>query len=301
MTPEKRYAAPKAGRTEYNSLVRDTGPRNVKESSSIMRNVSTWSLHRTLGRFAAPDSAYLGGPFMPVPPESAGLTLLDLPAELKRHGYDAVQICHFHLPERSPGYLRQLSGALDTAGIALEMLLIDDGDPTDDRSEPWLNEWLNVAAALGAKRARIMAGRAAPTPELIRTAAQRLVRLADAHPEVRIVTENWLGMMPDAQAVRSFLAETGDVVGLLIDLGNWRGPGKYDELAAIAPLAESCHAKCHVADGELGAEDFRRSLRVLKDAGYAGPLALIYDGPDADEWTWLGREQALVDEVFGHP
>jgi sugar phosphate isomerase/epimerase len=270
-----------------------------------MRTVSTWSLHRTLGRFVAPDSASLGGPFMPAPAEPAGLALVDLPAALKRHGYDAVQICHFHLPSRSSSYLARLRHALETAGIVLEMLLIDDGDLTDsahsDRVEAWLGEWLDAAIVLGAKRARVMAGRSAPTPELIRESARRLRRLAESHPGVRIVTENWLGMMPDAETVQAYLAETGDAVGLLIDLGNWKTPGKYDELARIAPLAESCHAKCHTACGALDGEDFRRSLRILRDAGYAGPLALIYDGPDDDEWSWLDAEYALVREVFGQP
>lgn len=136
-------------------------------------------------------------------------------------------------------------------------------------------------------------------PELIHACGQRLVRLAAAHPGVRIVIENWMAMLPDADTVLALLAETGDAVGLLIDLGNWRGPEKYAELARIAPLAESCHAKCHVVDGALDAADFQRALRVLIDAGYAGPLALIYDGPDPDEWAWLDAEQALVREVVG--
>ena len=44
--------------------------------------------------------------------------------------------------------------------------------------------------------------------------------------------------------------------------------------------------------------DFRRSLAVLRDAGFDGPLALIYDGPDADEWANLDRVWAIVTDVF---
>jgi hypothetical protein len=46
-------------------------------------------------------------------------------------------------------------------------------------------------------------------------------------------------------------------------------------------------------------EDFRRSLQVLADAGFEGPLALVYDGPDDDEWTCLDIEYGIVTEVFG--
>jgi sugar phosphate isomerase/epimerase len=273
------------------------------EERGKMRTVSTWSLHRTLGRFVAPNSAWRGGQLMNGAAHPGGLQLLDLPAELKKRGYGAVQMCHFHLPWTSPSYLGELRDSLQASNIRLEALLIDDGDVTDPddalSAAGWIGNWLDIATELDAESARVMAGRATPTPERIKTSAQTLMLLAESHPAVRVVTENWLGMMPDAAAVRAFFAETGDTVGLLVDLGNWRGPGKYDELAAIAPRAESCHAKCHVVDGKLDAADFRRSLQVLKDAGFFGDLSLIYDGPDDDEWTWLDAEYELVREVFG--
>ena len=142
-------------------------------------------------------------------------------------------------------------------------------------------------------------GRAEPTPETIRECAGRLVRLAKAHPDVRIVIENWTGVLRDASSVQAMLEATDDAVGLLIDLGNWRGPHKYEELARIAPLAESCHAKCHFDGSEPDAGDFRRSLQILKDAGYHGPLTLIYDGADDDEWAMLEVEDELCRRVFG--
>ncbi len=268
----------------------------------ITSAVSTWSLHRTLGRFAAEDSAVGGGRFVDSPPSPDGLPLLELPAELRRRGYDAVQICHFHLPSRAPEYLGELRAALAESGIVLDALLIDDGDlthPTDaDQNEAWIGAWLDTATALGAKRARVCAGRSAPTSATLEESARRLVRLASAHPDVRVVTENWMEMTPDAASVLALFEATGDAIGLLIDLGNWRGPGKYDELAAIASLAESCHAKCHFSAEGADREDFRHSLGVIKANGYDGPLALIYDGPANEEWAGLDTEYEIVREVF---
>lgn len=268
-----------------------------------MRAVSTWSLHRTLGRFTGPDSAFNGGRFIDAEPVPAGLSLLDLPAELQQCGYGAVQICHFHLPSRSPEYLGELRVALDEFGIELEALLIDDGDLTSaataDEAEAWIGGWLETAATLGARRARVCAGRSAPTAGTLRESADRLVRLAAAQPEVRVVTENWMELLPDADAVLTLLDATGETVGLMIDLGNWSGPGKFRDLARIAPFAETCHAKCRFADGVPDREDFTASLRVLKAAGYDGPLALIYDGRDDDEWTALDAEFEIVRSVFG--
>ena len=269
----------------------------------MKRTVSTWSLHRTLGRFVEADSATLGGPFMDASSGTGGIALLELPRQLKAHGYEAVQIVHFHLPSVEPVYLAQLRAALQEAGVELDTLLIDDGDLMDpknaDRTESWIGDWLDVAVALGATRARVVAGQAEPTPERLRESARRLVRLARAHPDVRLVTENWKSLLPDGATVRELLRQTGNEVGLLIDLGNWSGPGKYDELALIAPLAETCHAKCRFVGGEPDADDFLRALRVLKDAAYDGPLALIYDGADDDEWAQLDVELDLVRSVFG--
>src|SRR3954452_2036581 len=134
-----------------------------EEISGMMRSVSSWSLHRTLGEYGAPDSAVDGGPCRKGPNEPGGLALLDLPEALKRHGDDALQICHFHLPSCSPDYLEELRSALHEANIELDTLLIDDGDlttPEADRVEAWLSEWLDIAVALGATRARLMGGQA---------------------------------------------------------------------------------------------------------------------------------------------
>ena len=268
-----------------------------------MRTVSTWSLHRTLGRFVAPDSAVQGGPFREGPAESRGLSLLELPEALRRHGFDALQICHFHLPSTEPSYLADLSAALDDAGITLEALLVDDGDLTApeqaDRIGAWMEHWLEVGRTLGATRARLQVGRAAPTPEVIAAAASRLVRIAGEHPDIRIVIENDRGTLRDADALLALLAATDGAVGLLLDTGNWQGPQAETDMARVAPMAETCHAKCRFTGSEPEADEFGRALHILKDAGYAGPLALIYDGPDDDEWDKLEIVAALCDEVFG--
>lgn len=263
----------------------------------VEKAVSTWSLHRTLGRPEG-EGSDVDSTASTVP---GAMSLLELPSALRARGYDTVQILYPHLESREPAYLAELRAALDASSITLEAMLVGAGDltgPDADAAEARIGEWLDVAAVLGARRARTAAGKADPTPETIRASAARLRRLAEQHPEVRLVTENWWGMLPDADAVLALLEETGDAVGFLIDLDNWRAPGKYEELARVAPLAETCHAKCRFTESGPDVEDYRRSLQVLKDAGYDGPLALIYDGPDDDEWGCLDIEYGIVEDVF---
>lgn len=266
------------------------------------RAVSTWSLRRTLGNVVAEGSAVAGGRMMNLPPVAGGQSLLDLLPVIAARGYDQVHICHFHLASREPSYLAAVRDALTANGLVLDAFLIDDGDlaaPDTARQEAWYDGWLDVAVALGAHRARIGAGRSAPTPASPRRSGERLARLAAAHPGVRVVTENWLEMTPDAASTLAVLDAAGEGVGLLLDLGNWTGPDKYEQLAALAPRAETCHAKCHFTAAGPDEADFRRSLAILKDAGFTGPLCLIYDGPDDDEWANLDREWAIATSVFG--
>jgi sugar phosphate isomerase/epimerase len=269
--------------------------------TTIERGVSTWSLHRALGRFSGADSAIAGGSFLPPPVEPPRTSLLDLLPEFAARGYTTLHICHFHLESRKPDYLEQVRQALSDQGITLDMLLIDDGDltvPDRDRQLAWYGGWLDAAELLGAKHARICAGRSAPSPERLRSSGQTLALLAKRHPGVRVVTENWLELTPDAESVTAVLEAAGDGIGLLLDLGNWSGPGKYADLEVVASLAESCHAKCHFSAGGPDEVDYQRSLAILRDAAYSGPLALIYDGPDDDEWSGLEREWEIVTTVW---
>lgn len=269
---------------------------------SDRRSVSTWSLHRTLGNYVHPESAASGGPFMSLPEIDGGLTLLEIIPEVAARGYASIQICHFHLESRELSYLEKLKRTLAESNLPLDMLLIDDGDLTDediDAHLSWIGEWLTVAETLGATRARVNAGHGTPTPELLHAVGKRLASLAAQHPDVRVVTENFLSMTPDADAVLTILDAAGESVGLLIDLGNWRGSGKYDELARIAARAEDCHAKCSFDADGADEEDFVRSLAILRQAGFSGPISLIYDGPDSDEFARLDEEWEIVERVFG--
>ena len=207
--------------------------------------VSSWSLHRTLGNFVAGDlaetrgaaSARFVGTMAPRPADAGALQLLELPAELRRHGFDGVQLVHFHLPSRDPRYLAELAAELTRHGVRLDTFLLDDGDlthPTDAEAHVgWMSEWISDAELLGARRVRVIAGRSRPSGETIARSARGMRQLAQGHPGVRIVFENWLDMTPDVPSVQALLDQVGAGVGLLVDLANWSGPDVPERIAAI--------------------------------------------------------------------
>ncbi len=269
---------------------------------TLTRSVSTWSLHRTLGSLVAEHSSPKGGRMMQQPAVEGGIPLLELPAELAARGYQAVQICHFHIASTDDAYLDSLRGALETEGIELDVLLVDAGDITADDADQqmaWISDWIAIAARLGAKRVRVCAGESRPTPELLDMSGARLASLAETHPGIRLLTENWKELTPDAASTLAVLDAAANHVGLMVDLGNWTGAHKYDDLSKIAPRAEASHIKCHFDTQAPDEADFRQSLSILRDAGYTGSLCMIYDGPDDDEWRHLDWEWAVTCDVFG--
>jgi hypothetical protein len=260
-------------------------------------SVSTWSLHRTLGR----PAGY--GPGQGIPERvdgSDGVSLLELPAKLDAFGIHALEICHFHLPARDRGYLRELRGAMAAAHVEPFTLLVDAGDVTDpdqgERDLQWINGWLDDAAELGVERVRVIAGKSLPSAETLAASIRGMRSLAKRAEAVgvRLTTENWLALMASPVQVFEVLDALDGRLGLCVDFGNWRGAEKYDDLATLMPRAESFHAKCHFGEEGMDKEDFVRCLELARAATKAGPYTLIYDGPNGDEWAGLDSERAVV-------
>lgn len=272
--------------------------------SQARLSVSTWSLHRSLGKppFYGPNSE---GRQLANPTTDRAFSLLELPAQIAAHGINTLEICHFHLPNDASEYYLQLRAAIEAAGVEFWSLLIDDGDITHpqhaERNVAWIKGWIDVAGQIGAKNVRIVAGKQEPNPQTLAMSRDNLARLADYAQQrgVRAMTENWLNLTPDAASVNYLMENLDGAVGLCVDFGNWRGADKYEELAQIMPYGDSCHTKAHFdAATGIDADDYHRCLELSRNAGFAGPYTLIYDGPNADEFAGLGIEAEIVKQYM---
>ena len=262
--------------------------------------VSTWSLHRYLGTIyphdLSTDAIGDGDDRYGEGEES----LLGLPSVLHNHGYDRLEIVSFHLRSRDPVYLGELRDQLNVTGVTLQTLLIDAGDMTDpvngESDTRWIAGWVDVANALGAENARIIAGKQLPTPEtMARSVAGFKELLArNAGSPVRLVTENWFELLSTPDAVHELLDRLEGQVGLLADMGNWTGPDKYEGLKSIFPRASLCHAKASFADGMLDEVDYGLCVAAAEGAGYAGPYTLIFDAETPGEWAGLAQERDFI-------
>ena len=240
--------------------------------------ISTWTLHGHL---------------------QGELELLELPAQVARRGIGALEICHFHLPSTSPGYLSELRAACRAAGVETYSILIDTGDITAPDPQrraadiQTIRDWIDVAAELGAGHVRVVAGMQPPSPETIRLSAQNLRELAAyaARRGVKTITENWHATGLDPQALVTILDQCEGAVGLCADIGNAEGPDKYATLELLLPRASSIHFKArYTPDAQIEATDFRRCLELIEAADFQGIVTVIYGDTDRE---WDAVEQLV--------
>jgi sugar phosphate isomerase/epimerase len=250
--------------------------------------VSTWSLHRELG------AMYPGlnlNPGQREPKYTYGrgsLTLLDVPATVAGLGVPNLEVSHCYFPRTDPKYLDELRRKLDDARVHLLTLLIDEGDiaaadaTACTRDLALMRGWIDVAARVGARRVRVIAGQceADKAGEAVRRSCAGLLALAEyaGARGVEVITENWLALTKEPASLLSILDCTAGAVGLCADFGNYGGPTKYDDLAAILPRAWSIHAKASFsAPGNMDESDFLRCLDLSRDARFSGAYVLIFN------------------------
>ncbi len=271
--------------------------------------VSSYSLRQHLGPIRVISRGADGqkAPFIWEQPQT--MSLLEFPLQVRdKLGINAVEICQFHIPERTPDYLGQLKRALDDAGVRLINIPIDVG---------------NISDANPAYRAEDLApmagGQLAPIEVTIES-YQRLARVA-ASLGLQLLIENHGGITADPAVIVAIVETVGpDQLKTLVDIGNFEpllsmqmaimqgheppevdATPVYGALAQIAPYAGLVHAKTHDFDahGQPRYLDVVRALRVVRDAGYAGTISIEYEGNNGDAWENTRRTRELVEQAFG--
>lgn len=271
-------------------------------------SVNSYTFHELLGVNRRPSLGAGGVIVEQVEQSPATLDLLELPAALSRCGIGAVDLCFNHLPSVDDEYLERLRDALASAGVSLFCLLVDFGTLTlpdgvqRDAERVYVTKWIRIAGALGASCVRIQAGSMLPG-QCNDTVFERVLdgyrRYADVAEEagLRLLTENFGSYLLDVDRLLRLLDAMDGRLGLVVDFGNGRQPGEYENLKRLLPRAESIHAKPALdAAGNLMADDFRTCVRLAEEAGFSAPYTLVYRGPlDPFGGLVLARDLVLAE------
>ena len=256
-------------------------------------SLTSWSVHPLLQP---------SGPNANGSTEGAALALTELPARMREAGISTLEICHFHIPRTDPVYLAELRSAIEGAGVELFSILIDTGDISQSDAGgraadmDLIKGWIDVAAQLGARVVRVIAG-AAPADDAsaLERSIAGLRELAEyaRQRNVRVLTENFRSLASTPQNCNRILDALGGSVGLCADIGNFPSESRVEDFKAVAPRAESVHAKASYSGSTLEPEQLRRCLEASVAAGFVGPYTLVFDRPD-ERWGGIAALKEVV-------
>lgn len=231
------------------------------------------------------------------------MTQLELPAACKALGVESIELVSSFFPSQHTQYLNQLRAAIREQGMRVRSIAVDMGnianaDLNTRRTDiEGLKQWFHVARAIGSESIRVNSGGADPGDQ---AAIDRIVEgyreLASeaAHTGVYLLIENHGGASADPKNIQIFLDRVASPwFKACPDTGNFI-EGTWEEgMQIMAPRAHSCHVKVYSyspdgeqtwtgRDGTQRSYNLRRSLQILKDAGYSAPL-FIEAGASASE------------------
>jgi hypothetical protein len=290
--------------------------------------LSTWSLHEQLGprRLTKRDANGIKQPHEIPHPQT--MSLLDFIAQARpKVGVDQIELCAFHVPSREPAYIAQLKGALRENRLGVISMPIDAGN-ISVADEGWregdlaeIEEWMELAADLGAKYVRSNASSYVARDEALAPLDVTIAsysRLADYASKrgMQMTIENHGGLTTDPEVIVKIVEAVGPKrIKVCLDTGGFPPvAGRqgnpipptdldpeplYKDLARIAPYTGIIHAKTvwFDAQGKHLAFDAHKTLRIVKDTGFDGPVSIEYGG-GVDEWTNAQRTKRIIEEVF---
>lgn len=233
------------------------------------------------------------------------LTLLEFPALARQElEVDTVELVSTFFESQSAAYLNELRQRLERERLAVRNIAVDTGnlsspDEAVRRTDlEAIEQWFHVARALGSAAIRVNTGDAAPDD---RAALERIVagyaELAEhgQRSGVKLLIENHGGMSADPANIGTILARLDTPwFATCPDVNNFVGDTWQEGMRLMAPRAFAVHVKNwgydpagwqtrQNRDGTTTRYNLKESLRILKEAGFAGPYSFEYNHAESDE------------------
>lgn len=269
-------------------------------------SLTTWSLHRELGplRWTYWDDVEKTQKTR-IEQQPENTKLVGLPSILEKQGFKSLEVCHFHFQNTENGYLVEMRNAFKKSGITFHCLLLDYGDissPDDERRKSdikFIKKWIDIAEKVEAKSIRVIGGEANPsdTAALERSmdSFQQLIEYAEPKG-VRVVTENFKSLTSTKENCEKLISSFDKKLGLTVDFGNFEQGVKFDSIQALVPFAGSIHAKAYYDhNGLIDKGEFEKSLQIVANSDYNGPITLVYDGP-GNLWDGINEVRMIAEK-----
>lgn len=221
------------------------------------------------------------------------LTTLDFPSfAVEKTGIRALEYFNGFFMERAGDskFFQSLRQRCDDLGVENQLMLCKNARAIDDANRVTRSKaaqdylpWLDAAKTLGCHSIRVDCRSQGDAEAVLNQAVDGLNQLCDlAKPYgVEIIIENH-GNHSSNGAWLAKLMQTAnrDNLGTLPDFGNFKDYDRYQGVTDTMPWARAVCAKIHefTKDGEAAHTDFEKMLRIVKDNGFTGYIAIEYEG-----------------------
>jgi L-ribulose-5-phosphate 3-epimerase len=227
--------------------------------------------------------------------EAKTMTYEDLIRIAVETGTDGIDLTVYWLPGTSDADLLPLrrlayKNRVEIYSIGTRVRLAQPTEALRQKELDELRKWLDVAQKLGATHVRVFGGdtpAGATLDQAIGFAVETLKRGAESAGARGLI----LGVEDDG-GITDFAKDTIEIVtrtnspwaGMNLDIGNFKPPAVYDQIAISIPYAVSTHVKTEVTldDGKTRAPvDLDRLFTMFAAQGFRGYMGLEYEA-DSD-------------------
>lgn len=285
-------------------------PQTVVKPPFFKISLAQWSLHKML--FAKE------------------LDPLDFPLKAKKDfGIEAVEYVSTFYKDKAKDmtYLAELKKRCEDNGVTSVLIMVDgEGNLGDADAKKRMQavenhyKWVEAAKFLGCHTIRVNAYGEGTAEQVKAAAIEGLGKLTEFGIKngINVVVENHGGYSSNGKWLAEVIATVNknlntDRCGTLPDFGNfcikyknnkWQDGceeeyDRYTGVAELMPFAKGVSAKSYDFDAQ-GNEtklDYKRLLKIVKDAGYTGYVGVEYEGTRLSEEEGVRATKALLDRM----
>jgi sugar phosphate isomerase/epimerase len=245
------------------------------------------------------------------PPAVKQIDLFEFVDFCAEHGCEGTELTSYYFPpDVTDDYLVKLRGhvakrGLEVSGTAVGNNFTLPAGPARDQQIADTKRWIDRAAVLGAPFVRVFAGstRGLSPQDQRKNCINALEQCCDyaGTRKIFLGVENHGGIVAEPEALLSIVgAVKSPWCGINLDTGNFHTVDPYGDLAKCVPYAVNVQVKAEVRRKDAREDepaDLPRVVKILRDGGYQGFVALEYEARE-DPWTAVPRLLRQMKRLF---
>lgn len=224
------------------------------------------------------------------------------------HGCDGTELTSYYFPEEvTESFLLSLRRYAFLRGISISGTAVGNtftypAGEKRTREIDQVRRWIEYARILGAPHIRVFAGNleGQSPADARRNCIAALEECAEIAGKAGIFlgVENHGGIVAEPDGLLEIVrAVKSRWVGINLDTGNFHTADPYADLERCAPYAVNVQVKIEIRRKNAAAPepaDYGRTVKILRDAGYQGWVALEYEGSE-DPFTAVPQHLRELD------